>query len=48
MAEIPLNAEVEWVQSLSETFADMEGVAIQQTLVDRLVEQLLEESDAQE
>jgi uncharacterized membrane protein len=46
-AAVLVLVEHEWVQPLSEAFADMKGVAIQQTLTDRLVEQLLAESESQ-
>jgi uncharacterized membrane protein len=46
-AAVLVLVEHEWVQPLSEAFADMQGVAIQQTLTDRLVEQLLSEAEAQ-
>lgn len=47
-AAVLVLVEREWVQSLSEALADLEGVAVQQTLADTLVEQLLNEIKAQE
>ena len=47
-AAVLVLVEHEWAQPLSEALADLEGVAVQQTLTDRLVEQLLEESKAQD
>jgi uncharacterized membrane protein len=40
--------EHDWARPLSEAMADVEGVILQQTLTDELVEQLVAESDAQE
>jgi hypothetical protein len=39
--------EHDWVHPLSEALADDEGIILQQTLTDELVQHLIEESEAE-